>query len=233
MAVHQALFEQFVKAHATPPRRLVLDVDATDTPLHGEQEDWFFHGLYYDTYCYLPLYVFCGRHLLVNYLRPSGVDPARHAWAILSLLVKALRAHWPRVEIVVRGDSGFCRRAVDVAVVRSAWSALYRGDREERPSASESGSIARTCGAGLPSHGREKNRSLSDLPCMACSSQFQSIGYRSVQSPCLSDGIRHLHEVHCLSSLHLIHGKSDTLQNPTEARLEEAWEQEHPDSVAR
>ena len=102
------LFEQFVAAHPKPPRRLVLDFDATDTPLHGEQEDRFFQG-YYDGYCYLPLYVFCGRHLLVSYLRPSGIDAARHAWGILSLLVKALWAHWPGVKIVFRGDSGFCR----------------------------------------------------------------------------------------------------------------------------
>ena len=108
MAVHEVLFEQFVAAHPTPPRRLILDFDATDTLLHGEQEERFFHA-YYDGYCYLPLYVFCGRHLLVSYLRPSGVDAARHAWGILALLVKALRARWPRVKIVFRGDSGFCR----------------------------------------------------------------------------------------------------------------------------
>ena len=107
-AIHEVLFEQFVAAHPRPPRRLILDFDATDTPLHGEQEDRFFHG-YYRGYCYLPLYVFCGRHLLVSYLRPSGGDAAGHAWAILSLLVKALRAHWPKVKIVFRGDSGFCR----------------------------------------------------------------------------------------------------------------------------
>ena len=112
VAIHQALLDQFVKAHETAPKRLVLDFDATDTPLHGEQEDRFFHA-YYDNYCYLPWYVFCGRHLLVNYLRPNGIDAARHSWAILSLLVKALRAHWPQVEIVLRcGDSGFCRRRV-------------------------------------------------------------------------------------------------------------------------
>ncbi len=109
MALHQALFDPFVGAQVTVPQRLVLDFDATDTLLHGEQEERCFHG-YYDGYCYLPLYVFCGRYLLVSYLRPSGIDPARrHAWAILSLLVKALRAHWPQVEIVFRGDSGFCR----------------------------------------------------------------------------------------------------------------------------
>ena len=107
-AIHEVLFEQFVAAHPVPPRRLILDFDATDTPLHGEQEDRFFHK-YYGGYCYLPLYVFCGRHLLVSYLRPSGRDGAHHAWAILSLLVKALRARWPKVKIVFRGDSGFCR----------------------------------------------------------------------------------------------------------------------------
>ena len=108
VAIHQVLFDQFVAAHDKPPKRLILDFDATDTPLHGDQEDRFFHG-YYDHYCYLPLYVFCARHLLVSYLRPSNIDPARHTWAILSLLVKALRRHWPKVEIIFRGDSGFCR----------------------------------------------------------------------------------------------------------------------------
>ena len=108
LAVHDALFERFVSAHAAPPKRLVLDFDATDTPLHGDQEGRFFHG-YYGHYCYLPLYVFCGRHLLVSYLRPSGIDGARHAWAVLAMLVRALRARWPKVEIVLRADSGFCR----------------------------------------------------------------------------------------------------------------------------
>ena len=108
VAIHQVLFDQFVKAHDRPPKRLILDFDATDTPLHGEQEGRFFHG-YYDHYCFLPLYVFCGRHLLVSYLRRSDGDGARHTWAILSLLVKALRRHWPKVEIIFRGDSGFCR----------------------------------------------------------------------------------------------------------------------------
>jgi len=106
--IHQVLFDQFTRAYKKPPRRLILDFDATDTPLHGEQEGCFFHG-YYDHYCYLPLYVFCGRHLLVSYLRRSDIDPAKHSWAILSLLVKAIRQHWPRVEIIFRGDSGFCR----------------------------------------------------------------------------------------------------------------------------
>ena len=108
IAIHRVLFDQFIKSYAKPPKRLILDFDATDTPLHGEQEGRFFHG-YYDHYCYLPLYVFCDRHLLVSYLRPSNIDSAKHSWAILSLLVKAIREHWPKTEIIFRGDSGFCR----------------------------------------------------------------------------------------------------------------------------
>lgn len=108
IAIHRVLFDQFIAAQDQAPRRLILDFDATDTPLHGEQEGRFFHG-YYDHYCFLPLYVFCGRHLLVSYLRQSNIDAARHSWAILALLVKAIRQHWPRTQIIFRGDSGFCR----------------------------------------------------------------------------------------------------------------------------
>jgi hypothetical protein len=106
--VHQWWVEQFIASHATPPAELVLDLDATDDPLHGNQAGAFFHG-YYRQYCFLPLYVFCGERLLVAYLRPSNIDVARHAWAIVALLVKRLRQAWPQVQIVVRGDSGFCR----------------------------------------------------------------------------------------------------------------------------
>lgn len=106
--VNELLVEKFVESFSTPPRELVLDFDATDNVVHGQQEGRFFHG-YYDQYCFLPLYVFCGSQLLVGYLRPSNIDPARHAWAILALLVKRLRQVWPKVKIVMRADSGFCR----------------------------------------------------------------------------------------------------------------------------
>jgi len=89
----------------------VLDFDATDDPLHGKQEGRFFHG-YYDNYCYLPLYVFCGEQLLVSYLRPSKIDESKHTGAILKLLVKQLRKAWPKVRIILRGDSAFCRRRI-------------------------------------------------------------------------------------------------------------------------
>ena len=106
--VHEVLLRQFVASHKRAPRRLILDFDATDDAVHGMQEGRFFHG-YYDHYCFLPLYVFCGRQLLVSYLRPSNADGAKHAWAILALLVKRLRAVWPNTRILFRGDSGFCR----------------------------------------------------------------------------------------------------------------------------
>jgi hypothetical protein len=103
-----ALVDQFIAAHAAPPAHLILDFDATDDRVHGHQERRFFHG-YYDHHCFLPLYVFCGDELLVSYLRPSDIDAAKHARAVLKLLVRRLRAAWPEVGITIRGDSGFCR----------------------------------------------------------------------------------------------------------------------------
>jgi hypothetical protein len=105
---HELLFDIFIKSFKEAPQEIVLDFDATDSVIHGEQEGRFFNG-YYDNYCFLPLYVYCGHHLLAAYLRPSNKDGARHAWAILSLLVKAIRKVWPHTKIVFRGDSGFCR----------------------------------------------------------------------------------------------------------------------------
>ncbi len=107
-AIHGVMVERFMASFDEPPEELVLDFDATDDAVHGHQEGRFFHG-YYDHYCFLPLYVFCGQRLLVAYLRPSKIDGAKHAWAILALLVKRLRQAWPGVRIVLRGDSGFCR----------------------------------------------------------------------------------------------------------------------------
>ena len=108
-SIHEALVEVFIASHHGAPDELILDFDATDDAVHGRQEGRFFHG-YYRNYCFLPLYVFCGEQLLVSYLRRSKIDGAKHAWAILALLVKRLRQAWPDVRIVFRGDSGFCRR---------------------------------------------------------------------------------------------------------------------------
>lgn len=106
--MHEVMVEQFIASFASEPTELVLDFDATDDRVHGDQERRSFHG-YYGDWCFLPLYVFCAEQLLVSYLRPSNIDPARHAWAILKLLVTRLRAKWPQVKIVLRADSGFCR----------------------------------------------------------------------------------------------------------------------------
>jgi hypothetical protein len=102
------LLETFIDSFQDPPECLVLDFDATDDPIHGHQEGRFFHG-YYDNYCFLPLYVFCGEQLLVAYLRTADGDAARHSRAILKLLVTRLRQAWPDVRIIFRADSGFCR----------------------------------------------------------------------------------------------------------------------------
>jgi hypothetical protein len=102
------LVDRFVASHATAPAELVLDFDATDDRVHGGQVGRFFHG-YYDHYCFLPLYVFCGDQLLAAYLRPSNIDPSKHSRAILKLLVDRFRQVWPGVKIIVRADSGFCR----------------------------------------------------------------------------------------------------------------------------
>lgn len=108
VAMHRVLVERFIASFAQAPTELVLDFDATDDRIHGLQEGRFYHG-YYGDWCFLPLYVFCGEQLLVSYLRRSKTGAAKHAWAILKLLVKRLRQVWPAVKIVFRGDSGFCR----------------------------------------------------------------------------------------------------------------------------
>jgi hypothetical protein len=104
----QVFVETFIASHATPPTELILDFDATDDLVHGQQERRFFHG-YYDHYCFLPLYVLCGSQLLVAYLRPANIDGAYHSRALLQLLVRRFRQAWPGVRIILRGDSGFCR----------------------------------------------------------------------------------------------------------------------------
>ena len=108
IACHKIFFDQFVLSQKEAPTELILDFDATDDIVHGNQVGKFFHG-YYENYCFLPLYVFCGDQMLASYLRPSNIDGAKHAWAIAALLVKALRKKWPDVKIIFRGDSGFCR----------------------------------------------------------------------------------------------------------------------------
>jgi hypothetical protein len=106
--IHKIIIDQFIESRNETPKELILDFDATDDLIHGNQVGKFFHG-YYKNHCFLPLYVFCGQHLLVSYLRTSNKDAARGSWAILSMLVKTFRMAWPNTKIIFRGDCGFCR----------------------------------------------------------------------------------------------------------------------------
>lgn len=106
--IAKVFVERFIASYTQTPDELILDFDPTDDPIHGNQEKRFFHG-YYDHYCFLPLYVFCGDQLLAAYLRPADIDGAKHSRAILKLLVQRIRQAWPNVRIIFRGDSGFCR----------------------------------------------------------------------------------------------------------------------------
>lgn len=110
-AVQRLFTEVFLQSHQRPPRRIVLDLDATDDPIHGHQSGRFFHG-YYKNYCYLPLYIFCGEHLLCARLRPSNIDASAGSVKELDRIVSAIRRRWPKVKIVIRGDSGFCREPI-------------------------------------------------------------------------------------------------------------------------
>ena len=107
-ALDALLVEIFLEAHARAPRQIVLDLDVTDTPLYGQQEDRFFHG-YYNEYCYLPLYIFCGDHLLCARQRASNQDASAGSREEVARIVKQIRQRWPRVRIILRADSGFCR----------------------------------------------------------------------------------------------------------------------------
>lgn len=110
-ALDRLLVDLFLDAHAKPPREIWLDLDATDDPLHGHQEGRFFHG-YYRCYCYLPLYIFCGEHLLCARLRSSNQDAAAGSVEELERIAAQIRERWPKTRIVIRGDAGFCREAI-------------------------------------------------------------------------------------------------------------------------
>lgn len=110
-AIERLFVELFLDAHRSPPKQIVLDLDATDDPIHGHQEGRFFHG-YYDCFCYLPLYVFCGRHLLAAKLRRSSIDASAGAREEIERIVGQIRGRWPRVRVLLRADSGFARDAL-------------------------------------------------------------------------------------------------------------------------
>ena len=120
-AIEGLFVDLFLEAHEKAPKQIILDLDATDDPLHGNQEGKFFQG-YYDCYCYLPLYIFCGRHLLAAGLRRANIEPAAGAVEDVARIVAHIRRHWPRTRILLRGDSGFAREAL------MAWGEANRVD---------------------------------------------------------------------------------------------------------
>jgi len=120
-AIDDLLVDVFLEAHTAVPEQIVLDIDTTDFAIHGKQEGRFYHG-YYDQYCYLPLYVFAGEHVLCARLRPSNLDPSAGSRKEIERIVKRIRARWPEVKIVLRGDSGFCREE------RMAWCEANHAD---------------------------------------------------------------------------------------------------------
>ena len=121
VAIEALFVDLFLDAHKKAPAQITLDLDATDDPLHGHQEGRFFHG-YYDGYCYLPLYIFCGRHLLAAKLRRSNIDASAGATEELARIIGRIRARWPRVRVLLRADSGFCREPI------MAWCEANRVD---------------------------------------------------------------------------------------------------------
>jgi len=120
-AIDELLVKLYLESEEQAPEQIILDVDTTDLPLHGKQEGRFFHG-YYDAYCYLPLYIFCGEHVLCARLRESNHDAAFGSLAEIQRIVKQIRAAWPEVKIILRADSGFCRNEL------MSWCESHRVD---------------------------------------------------------------------------------------------------------
>ena len=154
--IEALLVDLFVEAHCSPPKQIILDIDATDDSLHGHQEGRFFHG-YYDCYCYLPLYVFCGRHLLAAKLRQADIDASAGAPEEIARIVARIRASWPNVRILLRADFGLRPRGLD-GLVRS-----------------QPGGLPLRLGAQFPPRRDDRER--------ACRGQERSLGERKVGAP--------------------------------------------------
>jgi hypothetical protein len=140
-AIEQLFVDLFLEAHTSAPKQIVLDLDATDDPLHGHQEGRFFHG-YYDGYCYLPLYVFCGRYLLAAKLRPSNIDGAAGSIEEIARITAQIRRRWPKVRILLRADSGFCREDLMVWCEKHRVDYLFGLARNDRLVAEISSELA-------------------------------------------------------------------------------------------
>ncbi|MBB6305561.1 MULTISPECIES: IS1380 family transposase [Rhizobium] len=145
-ALESLFVDVFLDAHDGPPNEIVLDLDATDDPLHGNQEGRFFHG-YYDGYCYLPLYIFCGRHLLAAKLRRSNIDASAGAVEEIERIVKQIRARRPKVRIILRADSGFAREELMAWCEENGVDYIFGLARNKRLERKIAGSLAKACRA--------------------------------------------------------------------------------------
>jgi hypothetical protein len=143
-AIEGLFVDLFLEAHAKAPQQITLDLDATDDPLHGHQEGRFFHA-YYDGYCYLPLYIFCGRHLLAAKLRPSNIDGAAGSVVEIARIVGQIRRRWPRVRILLRADSGFCREELMVWCEAHDVDYLFGLARNDRLTAQIAEELVQAC----------------------------------------------------------------------------------------
>jgi hypothetical protein len=166
-AVEGLFVDLFLQAHKKAPRQIILDVDATDDPLHGHQEARFFHG-YYDTYCYLPLYVFCGRHLLAAKLRPSNIDGSAGTVEEVVRIIAQIRRRWPKVGILLRGDSGFAREALMAWCEANGVDFLFGLARNER--------LVKAIAAELATAMAESTRTGKAARC------FKDFSYRTLDS---------------------------------------------------
>ena len=162
-AIERLFVDLFIDAHSSAPPQITLDLDATDDPLHGQQEERFFHG-YYDCYCYLPLYVFCGRHLLAAKLRPANIDASAGSVEETARIVAQIRQHWPKVRILLRADLGFAREALmawcetTASISCLAWPRTVGSSERSRPNSprrkSRANALANRRGASVTSSGR-------------------------------------------------------------------------------
>jgi Transposase DDE domain group 1 len=166
-AIERLWVELFLNAHGAPPEPIVLDLDATDDPLHGHQEGRFFHG-YYDHYCYLPLYIFCGEHLLCAKLRRSNIDAAAGAREEIERIVTQIRERWPKARIILRADSGFCREELMSWCEQNAVDYVFGLARNAR--------LTRAIGAELRAAAEESHR--MQRPAR----RFKDLSYRTRKS---------------------------------------------------
>ena len=156
-AIEKLLVDLFLEAHQRPPQEITLDLDATDDPLHGDQEGRFFHG-YYKCYCYLPLYVFCGRHLLAAKLRRSNIDAAAGSAEEVARIVAQIRECWPQTRIVLRADSGFAREELMAWCEENEVEYLFGLARNKRLVAEIEAELAEAEAASLAAEGAPARR---------------------------------------------------------------------------